>query len=212
MKEKLKRILQLFLAYLKIGLFTFGGGYAMIALIEDEIVKKRNWISKEDLADIVTIAESTPGPIAINCATYVGYKYCGVLGSVFATLGVVIPSFVIIYAISLVFDLFMSIQFVQFAFYGIKCAVGIIILRTGINMLKSFKKTPFSITCFILSVLGILAINLFAIKFSTVYFVLVGFLLGVVVYFIERNKEKAKEQKEKDSVKTKNETEGGNQL
>ena len=208
MKEKLKKVIRLFFAYLKIGLFTFGGGYAMIALIEDEIVKKRNWITKEELADIVTIAESTPGPIAINCATYVGYKYCGVLGSVFATLGVVIPSFVIIYAISLVFDMFMSVQLVQYAFSGIKCAVGIIIMRTGIKMLKSFKKTPLSITCFALSVLGVLAINLLAIKFSTVYFVLVGMILGVVVYFVEKNKKKITEQ----SKKNENETEGGSQL
>lgn len=212
MKEKLKKILRLFLVYLKIGLFTFGGGYAMIALIEDEIVKKRNWISKEELADIVTIAESTPGPIAINCATYVGYKYCGVLGSVFATLGVVIPSFVIIYAISLVFDMFMSVQLVQFAFNGIKCAVGIIILRTGIKMLKSFKKTPLSITCFALAVLGIMAINLFALKFSTVYFVLVGMILGIVVYLIERNKEKAKIKAEQQANNEKNEENGGNEL
>ena len=209
MKEKLKKIIRLFFAYLKIGLFTFGGGYAMIALIEDEIVKKRNWISKEELADIVTIAESTPGPIAINCATYVGYKYCGVFGSVFATLGVVIPSFVIIYAISLVFDAFMGIQLVQYAFNGIKCAVGIIIMRTGIKMLKSFKKTPLSITCFALSVLGILSVNVFALKFSTVYFVLVGMILGVVVYFIEKNKEKIKAQTNTNNEKPENETEGG---
>ena len=97
----LKKLLKLFLIYMKIGLFTFGGGYAMIALIEDEIVSKRGWITKEELADIVVIAESTPGPIAINCSTYVGYKIGGFIGSAVATTAVVIPSFVIIYLISL---------------------------------------------------------------------------------------------------------------
>ena len=100
MTKKSKTLLELFITYLKIGLFTFGGGYAMIALIEDEISTKKKWISKEELADIITIAESTPGPIAINSATYVGYKIGGVLGSTLATLGVVIPSLVIIYTIS----------------------------------------------------------------------------------------------------------------
>ncbi|MBE6891479.1 MAG: chromate transporter [Ruminococcaceae bacterium] len=186
---------ELFITYLKIGLFTFGGGYAMIALIEDEVSTKKKWISKEELADIVTIAESTPGPIAINSATYVGYKMNGVIGSVVATAGVVIPSFVIIYTISMFFDLFMSFEIVEYAFHGIKCAVGLIILRTGWKMIKSFKRTPLHWILFAVSIIGITLINLFALKFSSVYFVLVGAVIGLFVYLLDRNKEKVDSEK-----------------
>ena len=102
--KKLKQLFFLFLTFFKIGLFTFGGGYAMIPIIEREAVDRKNWISKDEFLDILAIAESTPGPLAINSATYVGYKVCGVLGSVFATLGVVLPSFIIIFAISFFFS------------------------------------------------------------------------------------------------------------
>lgn len=192
--QKFKTLISLFLTYLKIGLFTFGGGYAMIALIEENVVNKKQWITKDELADIVTIAESTPGPIAINCATYIGYKIGGVLGSVIATLGVVLPSFAIIYAISLVFDLFMSLTYVQYAFNGIKCAVGLIIIRQGFKMLKSFKKNALTLICFFIALISILLINFFAIDFSTVFFILAGAVLGLVVYLIGviKNKNKAK--------------------
>ena len=183
MKNKKCSLWELFITYLKIGLFTFGGGYAMIALIEDEVSTKKKWISKEELADIVTIAESTP-------ATYIGYKMNGVLGSAVATAGVVIPSLVIIFAISMFFDLFMSFEIVEYAFNGIKCAVGLIILRTGWKMVKSFKKTPLHLTLFIASILGITAVNLFALKFSSVYFVLIGAIIGLFVYLLDKNKEK----------------------
>ena len=190
MKQKLLAILKLFVVYLKIGLFTFGGGYAMIALIKEEIVTKRNWISDEELTDIVTIAESTPGPIAINCATYVGYKIAGFFGSLAATIAVVIPSFVIIFAISLVFDLFLSYTYVQYAFNGIKCAVGLIILSTGIKMLKKIKRTVLSLSCFVLAIIGILVIDFFALNFSTVFFILAGMVIGIVCYLTLLYKDK----------------------
>ena len=190
MKDKKGSLWELFITYLKIGLFTFGGGYAMIALIEDEVSTKKKWISKEELADIVTIAESTPGPIAINSATYIGYKMGGVLGSAVATTGVVLPSLVIIYAISMFFDLFMSFEIVEYAFHGIKCAVGLIILRTGWKMIKSFKKTPLHLFLFAASILGITAINLFSLNFSSVYFVLIGAVIGFFIYLLDKNKTK----------------------
>lgn len=192
--QKFKTLLSLFLTYLKIGLFTFGGGYAMIALIEENVVNKKQWITKDELTDIVTIAESTPGPIAINCSTFVGYKIGGVLGSAIATLGCIIPSFVIIFAISLVFDWFMSMTYVQYAFNGIKCAVGLIILRQGFKMLKSFKKNALSLICFFIALIGILLINFFAVDFSTVYFILAGAVLGVFVYILQVVKNKRKEK------------------
>ena len=192
--QKFKTLLSLFLTYLKIGLFTFGGGYAMIALIEENVVNKKQWITKEELTDIVTIAESTPGPIAINCSTYVGYKIAGVIGSAVATIACVIPSFVIIFGISLVFDWFMSMTYVQYAFNGIKCAVGLIILRQGIKMLKSFKKNVISLICFFVALIGILLINFFAVDFSTVFFILAGAVLGVFIYILDVVKKKRKEK------------------
>ena len=113
---KLKRLWQVFLTFFKIGAFTFGGGYAMIPLIQHEAVEKRKWVTDEDILDIVAIAESTPGPIAINSATFVGYRAAGVLGSAAATLGVVLPSFVIILALSFVLAQFQEVKYVQYAF------------------------------------------------------------------------------------------------
>ena len=191
----LKKLFKLFLTYMKIGLFTFGGGYAMIALIEDEIVSKKGWITKEELADIVVIAESTPGPIAINCSTYVGYKIGGVPGSAVATTAVVIPSFVIIFAISLFIEQFLAYDLVRYAFYGINCAVGLIIVRTGLKMLKSFKKTPLSVACFAVSTVGLMIVNFFALNFSPIFFVLAGVIVGVAACIVPRLKRKGGEEK-----------------
>ena len=191
----LKTLLKLFLVYMKIGLFTFGGGYAMIALIEDEIVSKRGWITKEELADIVVIAESTPGPIAINCSTYVGYKIGGFFGSAVATTAVVIPSFAIIFTISLFIEQFLTYDLVKYAFYGINCAVGLIIVRTGIKMLKSFKKTPLSVTCFVVSAVGLMIVNFFALNFSPIFFVLAGVIIGVVSCIVPKLERKGGENK-----------------
>lgn len=183
-----KTLLSLALTYMKIGLFTFGGGYAMIALIEDEIVTKKGWITKEELTDIVTVAESTPGPIAINCSTYVGYKIGGFFGSAVATTAVVIPSFVIIYLISLFFRDLLEFSVVRAAFNGIQCAVGLIILRTGWKMVKSFPKTPLAVSCFAFAILTVLAINLFSLNLSPVLLILIGAIIGVITYFVQRNR------------------------
>ena len=113
MNEKLKKLWQIFAAFFKIGAFTFGGGLAMIPLIQTEAVENHGWVSDDDILEIVAIAESTPGPIAINSATFVGYRVCGVLGSVFATLGVVLPSFLVILALSFVLQQFQELRAVQ---------------------------------------------------------------------------------------------------
>ena len=120
-KEKfsIKRIFELFATFFKIGLFTFGGGYAMIGIIEDTCVEKKKWITHDDMMTVTVIAESTPGPIAINCSTFVGYKQGGFLGSVAATCGVVMPSFIIIYLISLFLDSLLEVQLIANAFRGI---------------------------------------------------------------------------------------------
>lgn len=195
--KKLKTFLQLFLSMFKIGLFTFGGGYAMIHFLENEFVEKKQWIESEEFMDLVAIAESTPGPIAINCSTYIGYKRAGVLGSLFATLGMCIPSFVIIFCISLFFDQFLAVSWVKSAFKGIQVCVIFLILSAGIKMFKKLKKTPFN--CIILSlVLGtMVAFNLFSVQFSSIFYILISGFLGWIIYAIARLKEKHKNSQEK---------------
>ena len=155
-------MLELFLTFLKIGLFTFGGGYAMISLIEDICVDKKHWITHDQMMNVTIVAESTPGPIAINCATYVGWLRYGFFGSVFATLGVVLPSFVIIYIISMFLDHFLEITVIASAFKGIKLAVGLLILNAGVNMLKKMEKTGLSLTILICAVLVMLLVPNFS--------------------------------------------------
>ena len=193
--KKFKTILALFWAMFKIGLFTFGGGYAMIAIIERDLVEKKKWISHEEFLDVIAIAESTPGPLAINSATYIGYKIAGVFGSVFATLGVVLPSFIIIFAISLVFDKFMSLTYVQYAFRGIQACVAFLILSAGIKMLKHVKKTPLNIILICLTAGCLIAFSLFSIKFSSVFYILIGAFVGIVVYLVSYIREKSNKKK-----------------
>ena len=139
MKVSWKTLWQVFVTFFKIGAFTFGGGYAMIPLIQREAVENRHWVTDEDILDIITIAESTPGPIAINSATFVGYRTCGVLGSAAATLGVVLPSFVIILLLSFVLRQFQELRAVQYAFAGIRAGVLALLIKSLYTM---YKKSP----------------------------------------------------------------------
>ena len=181
---KIKGYLWLFLTMLKIGLFTFGGGYAMIALIENEFVEKKKWLEKDEFLDVTAIAESTPGPIAINAATYMGYKNAGIIGSIIATLGICIPSFVIIYAISLFFDAFLSLTLVAYAFKGIQICVVYLILTAGLKMLKQMKKTVFNMIIILVTLVCMVVFSLFAVKFSTIFYILISGICGVAVYLI----------------------------
>ena len=181
-----KTLPTLFFTMLKIGLFTFGGGYAMIALLENEFVTKRGWLEQEEFLDVAAIAESTPGPIAINSATYIGYKQAGILGSVVATLGMTLPSFCIIYAISLFFDAFLSLTVVACAFRGIQIAVIYLILSAGLRMLKKMKKTPFSRAVLLLTLIGMVTLTLFSVKLSTVVYILASGTAGVTLWLIRR--------------------------
>lgn len=183
---KFKTNLQLFLTMLKIGLFTFGGGYAMIALLENEFVTKRGWLEQEEFLDVAAIAESTPGPIAINSATYIGYKKAGILGSLVATLGMVLPSFCIIFAISLFFDAFLSLTAVACAFKGIQIAVIYLILSAGLRMLKKMKKTPYTIVAVTLTVILMVTLTFLSVKLSAVIYILAGGVVGVVIWLISR--------------------------
>ena len=168
-----KKLTDLFLTFMKIGLFTFGGGYAMISLIEDICVEKKKWITHEEMMNVAIVAESTPGPIAINCATYVGYLRGGFRGAVLATVGVVIPSFLIIFAISQFLDNFLEITLIANAFRGIKLAVGLLILNAGLNMLQKMKKTKQSIVFLVCA----LCVMLLAQNFSALSLMIIA---GVV--------------------------------
>ena len=183
---KFKTNLQLFLTMLKIGLFTFGGGYAMIALLEHEFVTKKKWLEQEEFLDVAAIAESTPGPIAINAATFIGYRRGGVLGSLAATLGMVLPSFVIIYVISLFFDRFLDLKPVAFAFKGIRVAVIYLILSAGLRMLKKMKKTPYTIIAVTLTVILMVTLTFLSVKLSAVIYILAGGVVGVAIWLISR--------------------------
>ena len=186
----MKKYLRLFFTMLKIGLFTFGGGYAMIALLENEFVEKKRYMEKDEFLDMVAIAESTPGPIAINAATYIGYKRAGVLGSAMATVGVCIPSFVIIYVISLFFDAFLSFKLVEYAFRGIQVCVVYLIFSAGMKMLTQMKKTALSVTIVSSVVVCMLLFSLLAWKFSTILYILICGVLGLVLCLLRQMKAK----------------------
>ena len=173
-------LFELFITFAKIGLFTFGGGYAMISLIEEECVERKKWITAEQLTMVTAIAESTPGPIAINCATYTGYQRKGVAGALCATLGVTLPSFVIIYLISLFFDRFLSIPWVARAFSGIRVCVVYLIASAGLKMLGGMKKTGRNLTLMIGVMVTMLVFSVTAVRFSTAYYILICGTVGIV--------------------------------
>ncbi len=150
-ENTMKKLWELFITFFKIGAFTFGGGYAMIPLIQKEVVENKKWVSDEDILDIVAIAESTPGPIAINSATFIGFKTAGVKGSFFATLGVVLPSFVIISVIAYLLTEFADIKWVQYAFFGIRAGVLALVTKSLYTM---YKKAPKGIISYIIITLA----------------------------------------------------------
>ncbi len=180
--KKSKLAFNLLFTMMKIGLFTFGGGYAMIALLENEFVSKKKWLEKEEFLDMLAIAESTPGPIAINSSTYIGYKTAGFFGALAATVGVCVPSFVILYIISLFFDAFLSLTIVEYAFRGIQACVVYLILSAGIKMLKGLKKNALNIITVVTVIACMILFSLFSIKFSTIFYILIFGALGVCIY------------------------------
>ena len=177
-------LLELFLTFAKIGLFTFGGGYAMIAQIKEVVVERKGWLDEEELMQVITVAESTPGPIAINMATYVGYKKKGVVGSVMATLGVVLPSLLLLFVISLCLDEFMKNKYVAYAFTGIKCGVAFLILRAGFGLLKKVEKKPVPLITFGVVFALMILFDLLAVHFSSIWFILMGGVLGILFYAV----------------------------
>ncbi len=182
----MKALLDLFLTFSKIGSFTFGGGYAMIPLIENTCATKKGWITHDEMADITVIAESTPGPIAINCATYVGMKKKGIAGAVAATVGVILPSFVIIMLISFFFDRFLEIKWVSSAFRGIRFAVGVLIVDAAVRLFLKMKKTPMTAAIAVCSFAAVILINVFALRLSTIVLMLAAAVVSLAVYLVGR--------------------------
>ena len=193
--KKIEILCELFLSMMKIGMFTFGGGYAMINLLDNEFVERKKWIDSEEFMDIVTIAESTPGPIAINCSTYIGYKRCGFSGALFATLGMCIPSFVVIYLISLFFNQFLTVSAVASAFKGIQVCVIFLILSAGLKMLRKIKKSAFNVTVMAITFVAMITFSLFSVSFSSIFYILIFGLIGLLIYTVGylRDKNQGKE-------------------
>ena len=188
----MKVLPELFITFAKIGMFTFGGGYAMISIIEHECVEKKQWITADELMDMTVIAESTPGPIAINCATYTGYKKAGMKGAVVATIGMVLPSFLIIFLISSFLESLLKYEIVVKIFKGIRVAVGLLIMQAGINMVKKMMKSTkhkYINICFvILFFVTVMSLNILQIHFSTIYLILISGLMGFCIFGVVERK------------------------
>lgn len=180
---------KLFFIFFKLGLFTFGGGYAMIPLIKETIVNKNKWMTEDEMLEVIAIAESTPGPIAINMATYIGYKQKKLLGGLISTLGVILPSIIIIFSISLFLDEFMQNQYIQYAFTGIKCAVSFLILKAGFSMFIKAKRDSFFNIIFILILSTIIILEITSKSFSSIYLILIGGIIGIIFNNIKKAKE-----------------------
>lgn len=177
-------LLDLFLTFAKIGLFTFGGGYAMIAVIEHNCVERKQWITHDEMMNVTVIAESTPGPIAINCATFTGYKKAGFLGALTATLGIIVPSFTVIYLISMFLDNFLELTIIANAFKGIKIAVGILILDAAITMIRKMHKKKIPRIIMVCSAIVMLCINIFAWDFSSICLMLIAAAVSLTIFVL----------------------------
>ena len=189
LQEEERSLWTLFGTFFKIGLFTFGGGYAMIALLEEEFIQRRRWLDKDEFLDMTAIAESTPGPVAINSATYLGYKLAGVPGAATATVAVCLPSFLIIYAISLFFEQFTQLTVIANAFKGIQVCVIYLIFSAGVRMLKALDKSPFATGVLAAVMLVMVGLSLAGVSVSSILLILLSGAAGVAAWLIGRRKE-----------------------
>lgn len=187
--QEAKSLGTLFFTFFKIGLFTFGGGYAMIALLEEEFIQRRKWLDKDEFLDMTAIAESTPGPVAINSATYLGYKLAKIPGAATATVAVCLPSFLIIYAISLFFEQFTQLTVIANAFKGIQVCVIYLIFSAGVRMLKALDKSPFATGVLAAVMLVMVGLSLAGVSVSSILLILLSGAAGVAAWLIGRRKE-----------------------
>lgn len=187
--KRSKLLWQLFTVFFKVGLFTFGGGYAMISIMEDACVDRRGWITRDEMDELVVVAESTPGPIAINCATFVGARQGGLPGAIIATLGMVLPSFLVIFAISRFLDRFLEIRAVASAFQGIKLAVSVLILDAGLRLLRRLPRKPLPLAILLVSLTVMLLVNFGALRLSSVVLMLAAAAVSLAVFAAQRRGE-----------------------
>lgn len=177
-------LFRLFITFFKIGAFTFGGGYAMISIVKEECVDKNKWLSEEEFLNLIAVAESTPGPIAINMATYVGYKVDKMAGAIVTTLAVILPSTIVIYAIALFLGNIFEIKIISDAFVGIRVAVALVITRTGFSLIKGEYKTSeektLTLVLFFMYVLAAFLIAVFNINVSIVTLMIIAIILGII--------------------------------
>lgn len=192
---KKKVLADLLVTFMKIGLFTFGGGYAMISMIEDTCVDRKGWITHDDMMNVTVLAESTPGPIAINCATFVGYQQAGLAGALAATLGIVLPSFALIYLISRFLDNFLEITVIANAFKGIKVAVGILILEAAVSMIRKMQKKALPRMIMAGSFFLMLLISVFSWNLSSVSLMLTAGAISLGAMIGGKRKQKGGEEK-----------------
>ena len=181
-------LLDLFLTFARIGLFTFGGGYAMIAMMEDACVEKKKWLTHDEMMNVTVIAESTPGPIAINCATYTGYRQAGPAGAVIATLGIVTPSFLLIWLISGILEHFLALPLVAAAFKGIRVAVGLLILDAAVTMIRKMHKKPIPRGIMVCSAALMLAVELFDLPVSSITLMVAAALVSLGIFAYQKPK------------------------
>ena len=179
----------LFFTFFKIGLFTFGGGYAMLSPIESICVERKKWITHDEMMNVTVIAESTPGPIAINCASFVGYRQAGFVGSLVATFGVVLPSFTIIYVISMFLDDFLELTIIANAFKGIRIAVGILILNAAVTMIKKMQKKSLQRAIMLCSFAIMMLVNIFSWNFSSIRLMLIVAVVSLIFFTVKGSPE-----------------------
>ena len=183
-KNSFKNLIILFLTFLKLGVFSIGGGPTMLTLLQGELVERKKWINNDELMEITAIAESTPGPIAVNLATYIGYKRNGFFGALLATLGVILTPFVLMFLISLFLENVLPVEAVKYAFAGIKVGVVFLLLRVTFTLVKKIKKDWFGVTVMIVVTTAMILFTVFSVNFSAIYFILLGAALGLLIYGI----------------------------
>ena len=177
----MKELINLFWAFCKIGGLTFGGGYAMLPMLQKEVVENNKWATEKELLDYYAVGQATPGIIAVNTATFVGYKQKGIIGAAIATLGVVFPSLVIIMTIAGFIDNFSDLNIVQHAFSGIRISVGVLILNALIKLAKGSIKDILGIILFVVTFIASSFLNI-----SVVYIVILAALVGIISDFLKK--------------------------
>jgi len=191
-KKSFKDLLTLFLTFFKLGIFSIGGGPTMLTLLQGELVEKKKWLSNDELMEMTAIAESTPGPIAINLATYLGYKSLGFLGALFSTLAIVITPFTLMFLISLFLENILTYKVISYAFMGIKVGVVFLLLKVSITLIRQIKKDIFGVLVLLSVTISMTLFTIFSINFSAIYFILLGAVLGLLIYGVIPKKGKGK--------------------